>query len=380
MVRRPDRVEIQIVGGTDSGAKVLRNFTSFSITNDITMPSEGAFELGDDGTYSGIDEFIAHGTEYKVFLNDKLRLTGRVEMQDIPLDPEGGPVVRFTVRTKLADAMYASADSYIKVKNTTIKDFILALYAPLGYTEDDFVFKANVARDLITGKDSSGQGTPTEVLLDKITAKDAKVNPGETVYAAADKHLRRYGYMHWDAPDGKIVVSAPNDKQDAIYNFRASRFGNTNLNNVMRLTRTQDWSGVPSTVTVWGRDEKGRIKGRVAPLEEENLDVYRAGFYRPVTIVNKSVRGLDRIQRVANRENTARSKQKDSWEVEIDGLSFWDGRELIPWAPDTVVNIESDVAGGALGAYYVHRTVINRDAVNGDTTNLSVLRKGIWVL
>lgn len=380
MIRRPDRVEIQIVGGSDSGAKILDNFTSISITNDITLPSEASFELGDTWTWNALKPYISHGTVYKVFLNDKLRMTGRVEMNDLPIDPEGGPVVRFTVRTKLADAQYASAEPSVSVKNTTIKQFVLNVYAPLGYTEDDFVFKANVARDLITGKDTSGQGTPTEVLLDKITVKDARVNENDTVYTAVDKHLRRYGYMHWDSPDGKIVVSAPNDQQDPIYFFRCSRYGDSRLNNIMRMTRVQDWSGIPSVLTVWGHDEKRRKTGGIAPLDDENLDVYRAGFYRPVNINNNSVRSTERLQRMANREYSARAKMKDAFEIEVDGLSFWAGDSRIPWTPDSVVNIESDISGGNLGAYYIHRTVVNRDAVNGDTTNLSVIKKGIWVL
>jgi prophage tail gpP-like protein len=374
MARPPDTVHVEIVGGDR-----LDNFTSLSISNDITQPSEAAFELGDDRTWPEIQSQIAHGTEYKVLINDRLRLTGRVEVQDLPIDARGGATTRFIVRTKLADAMYASAPPNVKVKDTSIKKFLLKLYEPLGYTEADFLFDPATGRDLLTGRDTKGKGSPGKVNIDKITVEEAKVNPPEAVYEAADRHLRRHGLLHWDAPDGFIIVGFPNDTQEPIYTLNANRVDGQE-NNVKSFTPTRDWSGIPSSVTVVGSTVKrGSSRKRVGAVEIER-DLYDAGFYRPVVLPTESLRTQAEAQRAASREMAARRKEKDSIVIELDGLSFWDGYANVNWGVDCVVAVNSDVAGGALGAYYVHRAVCRRDARIGDVTNLTVLKKGLWTL
>ncbi len=77
---------------------------------------------------------------------------------------------------------------------------------------------------------------------------------------------------------------------------------------------------------------------------------------------------------------TNRSKQFDTWTIKIDGLSYWNGGEIIPYGVDTVCDINTTVAGGPEGAYLVHRVTMTRDATNGDTTDITVLKRGIWSL
>ena len=377
MARLPDKVRVEIIG--QGSAASLDNFTSFQITNDITSPSEGAFELGNDTTWADLQPYIAHGTQYRVFVNNSLRLTGRVELDDIPCDATGGAVVRFTVRTKLADAQYAAADQGVRVKNTSIADFLKALYAPLGYSDADFVFAPYTARDLMTGGNTSGQGSPVEVDLEPLKTDAARVQAGETIYQAADRHLRRHGLMHWDSPDGKIVVSSPNDEQDPIYWVIANRY-DPQFNNVERFTRAMDYSGIPSTLAVFGVGGKaGRARVRVGAFAAD-FDVQDAGFVRPVLIVSQGIRTLNLADRAAARELSARSKRKDCFEVLADGLSYWNGSDSVPWAIDHTCAVSSDVAGGDLGAYYIHRVVLRRTAGEGDATNLNILRRGIWKL
>ncbi len=399
MPRPRDNIRVEAVGIGELAAP----FTSIAITNDIMSPSEAAFELGNAGTFSEIQKHIAHGTKYKVWVNDLLRLTGRVEAQDIPIDASAGSVVRFTVRTKLADAMYANVIKPIKVRDTTIKKFLLDLYAPLGYTESDFIFDQGTARDLITGRSTKQykswrakhgktptvkkedgttkkikQFPPTDPDLDKITLDEAKIQPGETIYDAADRHLRRHGLIHWDSPDGKIVVGAPNDEQPPVFHLQCNRGTGRENNNVIGLTRVRDWSELPTDLSVFGMMRgKGTSRKRVG-FHAADPDAKAAGFYRPVNIMAEGLKTGDAAERAARREMSARAKQKDAWQVELDQWSYWDGQKNTPWGIDCVVNIESDIADGLLGWYYVHRTLLRRDPTGGDVTNLTVLKAGIW--
>jgi len=84
--------------------------------------------------------------------------------------------------------------------------------------------------------------------------------------------------------------------------------------------------------------------------------------------------------RAIARELSARSKSKDSFDIESDGLNWWSGTASIPWGIDTVAEIRSDVAGGSCGAYYIHRVISRRSASEGDVTNITLVKKGIWKL
>ena len=252
--KTPDTIKVEVIAGNGIRAGSIDAFTTIQITNDITMPSEASFELGDDGTFNALGDIFQPGVAFQVFVNDRPRLRGRVEMLDSPFDTGAGAVTRFTVRTKLSDAMVASADQGIKVKGTSLKEFILKLYEPLGFFEDKFEFDQTAAVNLITGKAKGDRDRPLD--LERIKVKAARVRPPETIYAAADKHLRRHGLMHWDSPNGKIVVGLPNDTQSPSFKLNMFKDSRSDGNNILSGTRTRDWSGVPSSVNVFGRGGK----------------------------------------------------------------------------------------------------------------------------
>lgn len=382
MARPLDKVRVEVLPrGLGVAAGSLDHFTSLDITADLESPSEASFELGDDGTYESLRAYITPGTQYRVFVNGHPVLTGRVEANDLPLDSSAGAVARFSVRTKLSDAMYSTARQSTKVQNVSIKEFIEELYAPLGITSGDFEYRASAARDLITGKSSGNRGSDTPVDLNPIKVQEARVRPPETVYAAADRHLRRHGLMHWDGPDGKIIIGAPNDTQDPQYVFNAWRDPNRRaLNNVLAISKIRDISGMPTAVGVFGVGGKRSFtKSRVAAFAQ-NDEMAAWGFHRPLIIPAEAIRTNDLAQRAANRELSARSRGFDTYVVENDGLSFWDGFRVVNYAVNTVARVNSDSAGGSQGAYLVHRVSLRRNASEGDTVNLSLLKKGLWKL
>lgn len=381
MARPRDTVRVEVISSSSQRGGTLDNFTSLEITNDITMPFEASFEVGDDISWSALGDVFALGTQFVVFVNDRKRLTGRVEMNDAPFDADAGAVIRFAVRTKLSDAMFASADQRIQVRNVSIKQFILKLYAPLGYGEDAFIFDQRVSRNLLTGLEKPTGEAPKD--LEPMKVEEARVNPPESIYAAADRHLRRHGLMHWDSPDGRIVVGAPNDSQDPSYTFNMFRTivsGDPNTNNVLNGSRTRDWSSVPGKLGVFGRGGKNDFSRAAVIGAVKDDDVVAAGLYRPVIIIAEGIRTQALAQAAAARELSARSKRKDGIQINVDGLSYWDGQKTFDFAPDTTAKIRSDVAGGADDAYYVHSVTLTRNASEGDIAQLNMVKRGLWKL
>lgn len=370
MLRPRDQVRIEGEGGT------LDRFNGLNIINDLTAPSEATFELGDDSSWAPLEKLIKHGKTYRVYLNDRLRLTGRIYANEVPVDPRGTSI-QLTVRTLLADAKYASADQRVKVESVSIKDFLLALYKQHGYGAGDFVFNANVERDLMTGKGSRGQAPPAS--LDPIKLDAAKVNPPETTYDCAARHLKRYGLMHWDTPEGKIYVGAPDEGQEPLYVFgiwrsKYLRQGN-NLSGVKRIA---DWSDVPTDVNVFGGGFSKELAGQPNWGTAGYLDVLAAGFNRPVNLLSETAKNKAQAQAQARRERSQRSKRKDALELYADGWSWWNGHVALPYGVNVTCDVTVEVAGGALGKYFIHRVACSQDASSGTKSVLSVTAPGAW--
>ena len=384
--RKIDRITVANADYGRSGAGAINGLNTISLTMDMTKPMEMSFDIGDDATYNALaQDTLRMGAPFKVWVNDRLHLTGRVEMTAEPISADGGVPMQFTIRTKLSDAFYAMANPDTRYKQTTIQAFILALFKPLGFTIDTFDMRADLARDLLTGKSSKYRESP--IALEQIQENQLKVNPPETIYAAADRILKRHGLMLWDAPDGKIVIGAPDDKQDPLYSFFAFNDNRSSRNNILSATRTRDWSQAPSVVGVFGMGGKLNWRASKAVASAQNNEILntrdqdgRRSFHRPLMLSQEQVKSKAYAQRVANRELTDRSKAIDAWEIEVDGWSYWSGEESIPYAVNTVCRCYTSLVGGPVGSYLIYRIQQKRDPDKGDITRLTLMRKGLWVL
>lgn len=370
-----DQLRVETI---DTDAGVFDNFTTFGLRNTILAPSEASFEAGDDRTFNSLIELTNLGANFRVTLNSRPRLTGRVEARDSPQDASRGSVLRFVVRTRLNDAAVASADPRIRVKDTTLRDFILALYDTIGVGEDQFEFRADLGRELITGKASRGGRTPLDIA--PLKQDQAKVRPPETVFQAADRHLRRFGFMHWDSPDGKIIVGQPDDTQDPIYRFVVRSSSDQFHNNCLSIRRTEDVGQAATLMGVYGTGG-GRVfsKAKVSAVEV-NQQLLDAGFNRAVLAVDEGIKTKEFAERRVRREAANRNRTLNRMTVVTDELSYRDGEQRINFGPDTVADLDSELLGGALGAYYVEGVDMTRDPSAGDQTQISCVVKGIWVL
>jgi hypothetical protein len=365
----------------ESEGAVFDRFQSLEVVNDIAGISEAIFEVGDDGSYADLRELVAPGREFTVYLNGHPRLRGRAEVNEVPGDTTNGVLVRLIVRTKLTDARYASAEP-VKVEGVTVKAFVLGLYSQLGFTESDFKFAEFGDVELMTGK--SGKGIVDD--FEAVKIDQAKIQPPETVYAAVERHLKRFKATHWDGPLGEILVGRPNDQQRPLYRLQAKRGAPGKANNIISFTKIVDWSEVPSTVTVYGSTQGKDITASKfkAVATDEDVEAVRARtghFYRPVIVQDQQSTSLAAAERAARRELSARIRRKDAWEVTTDGWSYWNGSEQIPWANNTVVDIDVESLGqAACGPYLIVRVSLKLDLMGAATTSLTMVAPGVWVL
>lgn len=382
---REEVVTIESVGteGITRGGKpysqvVIDRATSYQITTDITTPCESLIEIGDNGTWTALQEAIAIGRRFKIGLNGKPLMRGRLLSRGMPLNAQAGATVQLVVRTWLADAAFSSCKA-VNVRGATLKDIILQAYSTIGAAEKDFLFDSDVARDIITGR---GKATGAKVDLATITEQNARVQPPETVFAFVDRHLRRFGLMHWDSPDGRIVIGTPNDKQAPIYWLQCTR-QNPRGNNIIDCRRSEDYESVPTTLWVYGqgggRDYQHATISR--SLTNAVLTGVSPQIFRPTMVIDESLNTAVLAEARARRELAQRSLNMDSWDVTVRNWTYSDqNQELVPWTINTVCGLCIDVASPVQAPFFIWRVVRTGNSTDGHTARLTMAAQGVWII
>lgn len=374
------RRELDVV--TVHGANgVMDRFDEVTVSSSLSGPVQARLVTGDAHAWEALGDFVRPGYEYQVKLNGRPLLKGRVEASEIPGDSSG---VRYELRltTKLSDARYASAAPEVKASGVTIKEFLLSLFAQHGFTEEDFVVDARAAVDLITG---ATKGSGRKAAIEDITAQDAKVQPPETVFECASRHLERHGLMLWDSPDGRIIVGEPDDEQAPIYRFVCKRGPKAEQNNVSSTRRIENWAELASGVVILGQSSgkdasKRAIKAAAFDPEVQAI-AERASkhFFRPVLFPAERIKSRQEAEHKAMRDLSARRRQKDAWEFAVRGWTHWDGQRSIPYAINTTADIDVD-APSVRGRYLVWRTEARLTKERGMESTIGVVGPGAWIL
>ncbi len=367
------------VGGSNFIDFNFEDWTAMTLRTSMVEPAELSVELGDDTGWQRLNSIVALGAEFQVYLDDRPRFRGRVEAIDSAGDAASSATQRLVIRTKMSDALYSSAPQGLRLKGVSVKQFVLACYSSLGLTEADFNFRGDVGRELWTGRVSKNSRAPLDI--DNLTKESAKVGPPETIFAAVDRHLRRHGLLHWDGPDGRIIVAAPDDQQDPIYFLQSYKTGNSRqINNIKSCQRTFDVSEAPTVLGIYGKGGASDFTKTKIGAVVFNPQLKAAGFRRTVLIVDEGLRTTAHAQRRANREFAMRNRGLQRVIVGTDGLSYREGSTIIPYAPDTVCDVVSDAHGGALGAFYCETVQHSRSVDEGDNSQLVLVQQGVWEL
>jgi hypothetical protein len=370
-VKRPrDQIRVE----TDAGG--FEAFERVELVHDLLDVTAASLAIGDERSWAAVERLVEPGSQFRIYLNDRLQMTGRAEVNEIPADAQGGSMIQLTCRTKLSDANYRSADPSLKLTGGSIKDFLLQLFAPLGYTANDFEFAPAADRAITTGK---AKGAEPPVDLEPLKPDQLKITPPETIREAAARHLRRHHMMLWDGADGRILVGKPAVSSPVLYPLICRRGVEARSNNLLGIKRVRDWSELPSEVWVYGTTTgadvaKSAIRGVAVDLDAARVAADSGHFDRVVIIPGDGVRTRARADAQAQRELAARSKRKDCWEAEVDGWSFWTGNELVPYAINTMASVEAwQDAGRANGRYLIARLARVLDPMEGAISSITLV-------
>lgn len=371
MARPPETVWIECERGR------FDKFRSIEVSTDVFGEAQCVIEIADDRAWRTLYPLLAPGREFSVYASGLLVFTGRVDCAELPTSIEDGTVIQIVLRTRMADARVAGADPKVALANTSIREFILRLFAGVGLGERDFLFTPETDRDVVTGRKGS---KPAPVDLEPLNADQAKVLPTESIADCAKRHLERHHLMLWESATGLICVGLPSDTQPPFYRF-VQRDGVCNFRSARPV---RDWGETPSEMWIYGggvgKDLAGtKVKG-VAVDFDLVIEANRSGnFRRPVILGVEGAKDQARADLQARRELAARSRRKAAWTLDVDEWSQWDGARAMPYAINTTATLDVDMHTGTdlNGVFLI--TGVRKTLTHDETTRatLTMMRQGL---
>lgn len=390
-----------------------------------------ASDAGRRRRFDELRELVAPGARVKLYVGDDvtgrtraryLQLSGRITEREVDADRGEGT----TLRVSGYDDAWPLVQSHVPVSlvREAGTSFIALVRAAVEPWSIPVITDANAARDILTGRagltseqellveqarqqgispalmrrslvrraaaaqkpldeylnttasdrgrsrSSSGQ-TPSD--LERLTLRDARPRPGETIWEYLDRHARRLGVLMWMSPRGQLVLGSPHYGQAPLYSF-VRRFQNRadDPNTILSGPVRDTLADRVSRVTVYGRThgsdvERARVR---ATATDPDMTV-------PIeqVIHDNDVRTEAEANRRAKRalaESQARARTVE-YQLPDHGM----GRYL--YAADTMARVVDEWAGIDEAMYVTGRT-FSRSREAGTGTSVRLARRGSIVL
>lgn len=413
----PDQQQIRL-SLPDAGVDLTR-WTSYSFSSDVMTPADGwSVEIGDGNLAEAQRQAILIGSEVQLFVDDYPLATGFVDAVEISADRGRGVVYNIHGRDRLGAAVDAIADPRVQFKDgTTLAEFLKAVFAPYGWSEDDHFIIDNAAnRDAKTG---GLRGTPTSHAKKKVgkplrdfTLHQLKPHNREGLFRFAARVAERHGFLIRCTADGEqLVIAGPDFYQDPRYQIRRSndggpgRFGGTN---VLSGSVRYDGTDQPSIIVAdgfsgggefgrgktksycinpyFGLDEQGFPIDEVSKVlsqypEAEPILFVTQPFhervpnmpFRPMFVHDEESQTQEQLNWFVKRTMSELIRKSLVCHYTVEGHGQTVDGAFTPWDVDTVVDVQDDVGGVHERMYIIGRT-FEKSRSGGTHTKLDLVR------
>jgi prophage tail gpP-like protein len=212
--------------------------------------------------------------------------------------------------------------------------------------------------------------SPSDVA--RLTAKEARPQAGETVWAFLDRHARRLGCLMWMGPDGKLILGSPRYEQSPSYKLvrRYEELGSEH-NNILAGGVTESIGDRFSEVTVLGRgnahsrDRSNTTKGSAKD------EAWPTIYPKPLIIHENGIKTKDEAARRALRELSQGKSQSFVLRYTTGDHAVAD----VVWAVDSTAQV-LDEPIGVDGVFYTVGRTFAKDRKNGTSTSVRLYPRG----
>jgi prophage tail gpP-like protein len=375
----PDKIKVEVDG------RLFDKWSSYEVRTDIfSPPSSFALEIGkvDDATL----ELLSEGQTVDIYVYtdgdvEHQLMRGRIN-QRVHAYSKGSHTLTVRGHDLAYDLMVSSAPFDLRVKDRTFAEVLAEILEPwqIPYTLSNEISRyliankanwkkllGNSSRDeyyatirtlqenfknrseFKTACTNLGIPVPPHIhdgIVNK--AKDAKVDPGESVFDWITRITNKAEVFAWMSPDGWLTIQRPQYEQEPLY-ILSHRPDVPEQNNVKSASETRDIDGIPTDLSVHGRvREKGKKRQNYTArvISEAVLSIPFYDLHRPVHMKDKDARTVDEIERRAFYAMKDAEKNYRTYSYIVAGHSQerTDGQRYV-WATDTVAKTVDEVFG-----------------------------------
>jgi prophage tail gpP-like protein len=352
----PDSLSLRI------GDIEVRNFLSFSIEADLyTADHAFSLELANPGVP------VKCGQRCELAVNDDVELTGIIDRRALSGDKKSK-----TLRVEGRDLMGLLVDSHCEtfpdIEGKKLSALASMLLANVPFIQrSDVRYQADVAgrlkRHKAAGKSSGGFLAETDT-----AQKNAKIEPGMSVFEVLKEFAASRGMMFWGMPDGTFEFGRPMVSGDPAFSLIRRKDGRGN--NIIKGELTEDFSKRYSKVTVIGQSQESGL-GIAGANNPPGIEIDKDfPFKKPFVAKNNNDSRSPQLHARFLLEKMQSQGFRLTYTVKgfSDGFDNWKVNELC-----RVVDEDLDIDG----TYLIHGRTFELSRTEGAVTRLKLGMPGV---
>ncbi len=399
----PDKVQVAMVL-RETGA-VIKDWISYEFNQHFLTPTSGfSFIVGGFHFLRLFEAGVRPGARVSLRLGENFVGDGYIDDVEIGADRSGGIVAHITGRDRVGYAIDSNAKPTIKFKEgATLADALKEILAPYGFTKFELSNDANVGLQtgLVSGqKFSAGGKKKGPKPLSSFVLHETKPYPGEGAFEFAQRLTQRHGLWLWLAADGEtVVVSKPDYTRAPAHSFFRYLNGRSNVLSgtvkygvgeqptliiaegiggggewghsqlQAKCTNPVCWTDDPAWAQTW-LEYKNAQTVEFGPVGQYPFIVPKC---RTVYLHDQSSQTPQQLANFVKREMSLAVRKSLQGTYSVIGHGQMVNDQFVPYAVDTMIEVEDEVTGVREPLWVVSRTFA-RDRENGTTTRLELLR------
>lgn len=373
-----------------SDGSIIQEWTSFSLRDTYTDPlSELRFDVAPSQEYlADYRRLLRKGELVTIKVNGVNQGGFIIQTRDTRVSPQSGVSMSVVCNAPLITPYQATANpdlSFATSNDAPVIDFVLKILSEFGFSVA--VTDSRIHVNAISGRPVPGSGA-APIAVQALKHGEAKIQDGETAYAAAARILTRLGMcLRFTEDNQNILVCRPDYDQQPAYAIVQSAdvsvpgdrwiadidIHETNDNQFSECRVRGQRNDTAGATTTAPPDATVQAFDVVHPLAAYTST---AMPFKPLILKDKSCVSLERATSVAKLALGGRAKDAFAIGGEVDGLVSQTGRI---WTVDTIASVRIDVIDFQEPMWLLER-VLMQDAKGGQHTRLKVIPPGTLTL
>lgn len=398
----PEKLEISMV--VRETEKSITEWIEYTFNENFLSPVTGfSFTVGGKNFNELFLMGVKPGARISLRLDSHYVGDGYIDDVEYSADRTSGITARIEGRDRLGYAVDGHArPRHILKEGGTLGEAIKQILEPFGFTKFEIDNTANVGLQtgLVSGTPTSKGGKKKGPKpLAKFVLHQSKPYQGESAWAFASRLAQRHGVWLWLSADGETVIaSKPNFDRPPSHTIRRTFDEGSNV-----LSGAVKYSvGEQPTVIIadgsGGGAEFGNSRLRAKMLnptcitDDPNMrktweeypdanvvsmgavgDAFFVSKCRVLYLHDQSSQTPKQLENFVKREMSLFIRKSLQATYTVRGHGQLIGDSFVPWAVDTMVRVDDDVAGLHEALWVVGRT-FTRSRQAGTTTRLELVR------